>query len=89
MRPPPTAGEAESAEPASNSHSFFPEASSSTYSRPSFDPIYMRSPRMAGDESMRAFVANVQIFLPVFAFKQCTSLSRPPSTTFSPSTAAD
>jgi len=43
----------------------------------------------AGEESIRALVVNVHSGLPLAAFRQYTSLSRPPSTTWSPATAAD
>lgn len=39
MRPPAMAGEAESGDPVSNSQTLAPVARSSTYKRPSFDPM--------------------------------------------------
>ena len=56
-------------------------ARSSTYRLPSSLPANTRPPATTGDESMRACVANVQTATPVFASRQCTSLSRPPTTT--------
>jgi hypothetical protein len=44
-------------------------------------PTNTRPPAIAGGESTRARVVNVQSGLPVFASSACTILSRPPSTT--------
>jgi hypothetical protein len=46
-------------------------------------------PATSGEESMRAPVVNVHAGFPLAASSACTTLSRPPSTTSPPSTAAD
>jgi len=54
------------------------------------EPTNTRPPAIAGDESTRARVVNVQSGgLPVFASSACTILSRPPNTTLPSAIAAD
>ena len=51
-----------------------PLARSSPSTRPSLEPTNTRPPAIAGDESTRARVVNVQSGLPVFASSACSLL---------------
>ena len=59
-----TAQEHVTGEAASYSQTFLPLARSSPWTRPSLEPTNTRPPAIAGDESTRARVVNVQRGLP-------------------------